>query len=56
LKKEHRLKVNVRNRVLRNIFELKREDVTGRRRLHNEELFMVCTPRQILFGLSKIGG
>ena len=32
LRKEHRLKVNVRNRMLRNIFELKRDEATGKRR------------------------
>jgi hypothetical protein len=38
LKKEHRLRV-FENRVLRRIFEPKREEVTGwRRKVHNEEL------------------
>jgi len=39
------------------MFELKREYVTGKRgRLHNEKLFMICTPHQILFGWSKMDG
>jgi hypothetical protein len=38
LKEEHRLRV-FENRVLRRIFELKRDDVTGEwKKLHNEEL------------------
>jgi hypothetical protein len=38
LRQEHRLRV-FENRVLRNIFGPKREEVTGEwRRLHNEEL------------------
>jgi hypothetical protein len=38
LKEEHRLKV-FQNRVLRRIFGLKRDEVTGEyRKLHNEEL------------------
>jgi hypothetical protein len=41
----------VRIRVFRNIFKFKRDEVTRkRRRLHNEELFMICTPHQVLFG------
>jgi hypothetical protein len=38
LRAEHRLKV-FENRVLRTIFELKRDEIIGgRRKLHNEEL------------------
>jgi hypothetical protein len=38
LRKEHRLRV-FENRVLRRIFEPKRDEVTGEwRKLHNEEL------------------
>ena len=38
------------NRVLRRIFEPKRDEVTGQwRKLHNAEL-NICTPHQILFG------
>jgi hypothetical protein len=38
------------NRVLRRIFEPKRDEVTGElRKLHNEEL-MICTPHPISFG------
>jgi hypothetical protein len=38
LREEHRLRV-FENRVLRRIFGLKRDEVTGeRRKLHNEEL------------------
>jgi hypothetical protein len=33
---------------------LKRDEVTGEwRRLHNEELFMLCIPHQTSFGLSR---
>jgi hypothetical protein len=39
LREEHRLRV-FKNRVLRRIFEPKRDEVTGEwRRLHNEELY-----------------
>jgi hypothetical protein len=50
LREECRLRV-FENRVLRRIFGLKRDEVTGEwRRIHNREL-MLCTPHQILFGL-----
>jgi len=49
---EHRLRV-FENRVPRKIFGSKRNEVTGEwRKLHNEE-FMICIPRQILFGWSN---
>jgi len=49
LRKEHRLRV-FENRVLRRIFGLKRDEVTGEwRKLHNEEL-KFCSPHPILFG------
>jgi hypothetical protein len=48
LRKEHTLRV-LENRMLRGIFRLKRDEVTGEwRRLHKEEL--VCTDHKILFG------
>jgi hypothetical protein len=37
LREEHRLRV-FENRMLRRIFELKRDEMTGWRKLHNEEL------------------
>ena len=45
LREEHRLRV-FENRVLRGIFGLKRDGVTGeRRKLHNEELNdLYCSP------------
>jgi hypothetical protein len=49
LREEHRLRV-FENRVLRRIFGLKRDELTGEwRQLHNEELhsFMICTLRQV---------
>jgi hypothetical protein len=49
MRKEPRLKVS-ENRVLRRVFELKRDEVTGEwRKLHNEEL-MICTSYPILCG------
>ena len=46
---ERRLRV-FENKVLRRIFGTKREELTGEwRRLHNE-ILMICTPHQILFG------
>jgi hypothetical protein len=43
---EHRLRV-FENRVLRRIFEPKRDEVTGEwRRAHNEDL-VICTLRQV---------
>ena len=49
LREEHRLRV-FENRVLRRIFDPKRDGVTGEwRKLHNEEL-MICTPHPILCG------
>jgi hypothetical protein len=47
------MKTVVYNRVLRRMFEPKRDEVTVEwRRLHNEELH-VCTPHQISFGRSN---
>jgi len=38
------------NRVLRRIFGPKRDEVTGEwRKLHNEELIMLCTPHLMSF-------
>jgi len=49
LREEHRLRV-LENRVLRKIFGPKRDKVTGGwRRLHNE-LLVICTHHQILYG------
>jgi hypothetical protein len=46
LREEHRLRV-LENRVLRRVFGLKRDEVTGVwRKLHNEES-ITCIPRQI---------
>jgi hypothetical protein len=43
------------NRVLRRIFEPKRDEVTGElRKLHNEELH-ICTHPQLLLGGSSQG-
>jgi hypothetical protein len=48
LRKEHRLKM-FENRVLRRIFRLKRDGVTGRwRTLHNEELHNLCSSPSII--------
>jgi hypothetical protein len=51
LKGEHRLRVLVENRVLRRISGLRRDDKqeNGGDRAR---VFMVCTPHQMLFGLS----
>jgi hypothetical protein len=38
LREEHRLRV-FENRVVRRIFGLKRDEMIGRRKLHNEELY-----------------
>jgi hypothetical protein len=48
LREKHRLRV-FENRVLRRIFGLKRDEVTGEwRRLHNEELYdLYCSPNII---------
>jgi hypothetical protein len=48
LMEEHRLEV-FENRVLRKIFWLKRDEVTGKwRKLHNEELYdLNCSPNII---------
>ena len=52
LREECRLRI-YENRVLREIFEPKRDKVTGEwRKLHNEEL-NYCTDHPILFGLSN---
>jgi hypothetical protein len=49
LRQKYRLRV-FENGVLRRIFGPKWDEVTGEwRRLHNEK-FLLCTPRQILFG------
>jgi hypothetical protein len=48
LRKEHRLRV-FENRVLRRIFGLKRDEVTGGwRKLHNEELHNLYSPPSII--------
>jgi hypothetical protein len=48
LREEHRLRV-FENRVLRRIFRLKRDEVTGEwRRLHNEELNALCSSPNII--------
>jgi hypothetical protein len=47
-KEEHGLRV-FENRVVRNIFGLKRDEVTGEwRRLHNEELYDVYSSPNII--------
>ena len=49
LQEERKLRV-FENMVLRRIFGLRRDEVTGEwRRLHNEEL-MICTPHPVLCG------
>jgi hypothetical protein len=57
LREERRLRA-FENRVLRRIFGPKKDDVTGEwRKLHNEELYVVCcAPKGPLFGWSKKGG
>jgi hypothetical protein len=48
LKEEHRLRV-FENRVLRIIFRPKRDEVTGEwRKLHNEELYTLCSSSNII--------
>jgi hypothetical protein len=48
LREEHRLRV-FENRVLRRIFGLKRDEVTGEwRKLHNEELHDLCCSPSII--------
>jgi hypothetical protein len=48
LREEHRLRV-FENRVLRRIFEPKRDGVTGeRRKLHNEELHILYSSPNII--------
>jgi hypothetical protein len=48
LREEHRLRV-VENRVLRRIFGLKRDEVTGDWvKLHNEELHSLCSSPSII--------
>jgi hypothetical protein len=48
LREEHRLKV-FENRVLRTIFESKRDEVTGGwRKLHNEEFHNFCSSPYII--------
>jgi len=47
LREKHRLRV-FENRVLRNIFELKRDAVTGKwKKLYNEELYDLYPPNTI---------
>jgi hypothetical protein len=54
LREEHRLKM-FGNRVRRRMFGPKRNEVTGEwRKLHNEGLH-ICTPPQILLGISNQG-
>jgi hypothetical protein len=48
LREEHRLRV-LENRVLRRIFEYKKEDLTREwRRLHNEELFALYSSTNVI--------
>jgi hypothetical protein len=48
LREEHKLRV-FQNRVLRRIFGLKRDEVTGGwRKLHNEELHSFCSSPSII--------
>jgi hypothetical protein len=49
LRKEHRLRV-FKNRVLRKIFEPKRDEVTEEWRKLNNRSLMISTPHPILFG------
>ena len=49
LRDEHRLKV-LENRVLRRIFEPKRDEVTGSGENYIMRSLMICTPHPILFG------
>jgi hypothetical protein len=52
LREEHKLMV-FENRVLRRLFEPKRDEVTGEwRKLHNEE-FIICTHPEISLGRSS---
>jgi hypothetical protein len=47
VREEHKLRL-FENRVLRRIFGPKRDGVTGGwRKLHNEELFIICTLHQV---------
>jgi hypothetical protein len=48
LREKHRLRV-LENRVLRRILGPKRDEVTGWRRLHNEELYAVCASANIVW-------
>ena len=49
MREEHRLRV-FQNRVLRRIFGPKRDGVTGEwRKLHNEELNLLKTKRNLLY-------
>jgi hypothetical protein len=55
LREEHRLRV-FENRMLRRIFELKRDKVTGGwRKLHNEELHNVYSSQSIIRMISQGG-
>jgi hypothetical protein len=48
LREEHRLET-FENRVLRRIFGQKRDEMTGdSRKLHNEELHILCSPPSII--------
>jgi len=52
LRKECRLRV-FENKVLRRIFEPKRDKVTGSGENCVMRSLMICTPHQMLFGLSN---
>jgi hypothetical protein len=52
MKEELRLRV-FENRVLRRIFELNRDDVTGKWRKLQMRSLMICTPHPILFERSN---
>jgi hypothetical protein len=54
LREEHRLKV-FENRVLRRIFGLKRDEVTGEWRKLQVRNFIICTHPQISLGKSSQG-
>jgi len=52
LKEEFRLRV-FENRVVGKIFGPKRDEVTGKEEKYIMRILPICTPHQILFGLSN---